>query len=193
MTEPATGEKSQPKSSFRNAYLVAFGILLSRLAGLIRMRVLAHFLGDTDAADAFYAAIKIPNFPQNLFGEGVLSASFIPVYAHLVAKGDKEQARKVASVILSLLTLIVSAFVAAGILTTPYLIDLIAPGFTGEKRDLTIRLVQIIFPGTGLLVLSAWCLGVLNSHGKFFLSYTAPVLWNFAIIGVLVDFAMNPP
>jgi len=181
-------ESSKPKSSFRNASLVAAGILLSRIAGLIRMRVLAHFLGDSDAGDAFYAAIKIPNFPQNLFGEGVLSASFIPVYANLIAQGDKEQARKVANVILSFLIMIVSFFVVTGIFVTPYLIDLIAPGFHGEKRELTIQLVQIIFPGTGLLVLSAWCLGILNSHGKFFLSYTAPVLWNFAIIGVLVAF-----
>lgn len=178
--------ETKPKSSFRNASLVAAGILLSRIAGLIRMRVLAHFLGDSDAGDAFYAAIKIPNFPQNLFGEGVLSASFIPVYANLIAQGDKEQARKVANVILSFLILIVSFFVAGGILVTPYMIDIIAPGFHGEKRDLTIHLVQVIFPGTGLLVLSAWCLGILNSHGKFFLSYTAPVLWNFAIIGVLI-------
>jgi putative peptidoglycan lipid II flippase len=154
--------KTKSKSSYGGAYLVAAGILLSRIAGLIRMRALAHFLGNSDAGDAFYAAIKIPNFPQNLLGEGVLSASFIPVYANLLAKGDKEQATKVAGVILSLLTLIVSVIVLVGIVTTPIFIDLIAPGFAGEKRELTIKLVQIIFPGTGLLVISAWCLGILN-------------------------------
>lgn len=174
------------KISYKGAFLVAVGILFSRLAGLIRLRALAHFLGDSDAADAFYAAVKIPNFPQNLFGEGVLSASFIPVYANLLAKGDREQANKVASIILSLLTLVISIIVAVGIMLTPLFIDVIAPGFTGEKRNLTIRLVQIIFPGTGLLVISAWCLGVLNSHHKFFLSYSAPVLWNAAIIAALI-------
>ena len=65
------------------------------------------------------------------------------------------------------------------------MIDLIAPGFTGDKRDLTILLVRIIFPATGLLVLSAWCLGILNSHHKFFLSYSAPVSLNGAVIAVL--------
>jgi putative peptidoglycan lipid II flippase len=79
-----------------------------------------------------------------------------------------------------------TVLVAIGILTTPILIDLIAPGFHGDKRLLTIHLVQILFPGTGLLVMSAWCLGVLNSHRKFFLSYAAPVIWNAAIIFVLV-------
>jgi putative peptidoglycan lipid II flippase len=64
----------------------------------------------------------------------------------------------------------------------------IAPGFHGAKRELAIRIVRILFPGAGLLVMSAWCLGILNSHRKFFLSYTAPVVWNFAMIGVLVVF-----
>jgi putative peptidoglycan lipid II flippase len=78
--------------------------------------------------------------------------------------------------------------VLLGVLITPALIALIAPGFSGLKREITIRLVRILFPGAGLLVLSAWCLGVLNSHRRFFLSYTAPVLWNVAIIGTLVVF-----
>jgi putative peptidoglycan lipid II flippase len=134
-------EKPESKPSYRSAFLVASAILLSRMAGLIRMRVLAHFLGDSDAADALYAAIKIPNFPQNLFGEGVLSASFIPVYANLISRGNKDEANRVASVIFSLLTVIASVIVIIGVLTTPFFIDLIAPGFSGEKRALTIRLV----------------------------------------------------
>ena len=182
----------KPKKSFHGAYLVAAGILLSRLTGLIRMRALAHFLGNSDAADAFYAAVKIPNFPQNLLGEGVLSASFIPVYANLVAKGNKEEAGKVAGVIFSLLAMVVATIVFSGIILTPYLIDIIAPGFHGEKRDLTIHLVQVIFPGTGLLVLSAWCLGILNSHHKFFLSYAAPVISNLAVVAVLFYFRHDP-
>jgi putative peptidoglycan lipid II flippase len=78
--------------------------------------------------------------------------------------------------------------VLIGILTTPFLIDAIVPGFTGEKRELTIHLVKILFPGAGLLVCSAWCLGILNSHGRFFMSYAAPVLWNAAMIGTLIGF-----
>ena len=85
-----------------------------------------------------------------------------------------------------LLRLLTSILVLLGVLFTPIFIDLIAPGFQGEKRLLTIRLVQILFPGTGMVVMSAWCLGVLNSHRKFFLSYAAPVIWNVAIIAALV-------
>jgi putative peptidoglycan lipid II flippase len=166
--------------------MVAAGILLSRIVGLIRSRVLAHFLATSDAADAFAAAFRIPNFLQNLFGEGALSASFIPVYASLLARDEQEEADRVAGAIGAVLGLGIAALVLVGVLATPVLIDAIAPGFAGEKRELAIRLVRILFPGAGLLVLSAWCLGVLNSHGKFFLSYAAPVIWNVAIIGALI-------
>lgn len=171
-----------------SAFLVGLGILLSRIAGLIRDRVFAHYLGNSDAADAFKAAFRIPNFLQNLFGEGVLSASFIPVYANLLSRGEDEEAGRVAGTIAALLALIVSILVLLGILFTPILIDLITPGFQGEKRALSLRLVQILFPGAGLLVLSAWCLGILNSHRRFFLSYAAPIVWNLAIIVTLLVF-----
>ncbi len=174
------------ESGGRFAFLVAAGIFLSRLAGLVRQRAFAHYFGSSAAADAFSAAFRIPNLLQNLFGEGVLSASFIPVYARLLAHGERESARKLAGAILALLALVTSVLVLLGVLATPWLIDLIAPGFTGAKRELTIRLVRIFFPGAGLLVLSAWCLGVLNSHRRFFLSYVAPVIWNAAIIAALL-------
>jgi putative peptidoglycan lipid II flippase len=184
----SAASRTLPASSKRFAFLVATGILLSRVAGLIRDRVFAHYFGNSAAADAFKAAFRIPNFLQNLFGEGVLSASFIPVYANLLARGDKEQARRTAGAVAALLLLSTSLIVLLGILTTPWLIYVIVPGFRGETRELTILLVRILFPGAGLLVASAWCLGVLNSHRKFFISYTAPVLWNIAMIAGMVAF-----
>jgi putative peptidoglycan lipid II flippase len=171
--------------SKRHALLVALGILLSRIAGLVRERVFAHFFGNSDAADAFKAAFRIPNFLQNMFGEGVLSASFIPVYASLLARKEDEEARRTAGAVAAILALTTSLIVLLGVLTTPYLIDAIAGGFSGEKRELTIRLVRILFPSAGLLVFSAWCLGVLNSHRRFFLSYAAPVVWNAAMIATM--------
>jgi len=171
---------------------VAAGILFSRLAGLVRLQVFAHYFGlESDAADAFNAAFRIPNFLQNLFGEGALSASFIPVYAALVARGEREDADRVAGAVGALLAILVSLLVLVGVLTTPLLIAAIAPGFTGDKRELTIQLVRILFPGAGLLVLSAWCLGVLNSHHRFLLSYTAPVMWNAAMIATLLIFGAS--
>ncbi|HXX53103.1 MAG TPA: murein biosynthesis integral membrane protein MurJ [Thermodesulfovibrionales bacterium] len=168
------------------AIAVAIGILLSRITGLVRERVFAFYLGNSDAAGAFRAALRIPNLLQNLFGEGVLSASFIPVYAKLLAEGKEEEAGVAASVVLSLLVAIAGLLVIIGVTFSRPLIAILAPGFHGAVRELTIKMVAIMFPGTGLLVLSAWCLGVLNSHRKFFLSYVAPVLWNLAIIAILV-------
>jgi putative peptidoglycan lipid II flippase len=185
---PVQAKPKRSESTASHAFLVGSGILLSRIVGLVRQRVFAYYFGTSAAKDAFDAAFKIPNFLQNVFGEGALSASFIPVYAGLLAKGDKEEATRVAGAVLTLLALAVSVLVLLGVISTPYLIDIIAPGFEGEKRELTIRLVKIFFPGAGLLVMSAWCLGVLNSHRKFFLSYTAPVIWNVTIIAALLGF-----
>jgi putative peptidoglycan lipid II flippase len=177
--------KRRTHSTGRGAFLVGAGILLSRIVGVVRQRVFAYFLGNSDAMDAFNAAFRIPNFLQNVFGEGALSASFIPVYAKLLAHDDEEEADRVAWSVFTLLALVVSVLVLAGVLSTPLLINAIAPGFSGEKRALTEQLVRIFFPGAGLLVLSAWCLGVLNSHRRFFLSYTAPVVWNLTLIAAL--------
>jgi len=181
VADPAT-HKPSGETTGRFAFLVAAGILSSRIAGLIRDRVFAHFFGLSAFADAFRVALRIPNFLQNLFGEGVLSASFIPVYANLLARKDEEEARHTAGAIAALLAFSTAIIVLIGVLATPYLIDAIAPGFHGEKRELSIRLVRILFPGVGMLVLSAWCLGILNSHRHFFLSYAAGVIWNAAMI-----------
>src|ERR1700716_1607969 len=144
---PAATPTSRKPTGRASALAVAAGILLSRLIGLIRDRVFAHYFGNSDAADAFKAAFRIPNFLQNLFGEGVLSASFIPVYAGLLARKDEDEARRTASAVAALLALSTSVLVLLGVLGTPYLINLIAPGFSGEKRELTIHLVRILFPG----------------------------------------------
>ena len=132
------------------------------------------------------AAFRIPNLLQNLFGEGALSASFIPVYAGHLGRQDSAEADRTANAVLALLGLVVAVIVLVGVLAAPLLVSAIAPGFTGDKRTLTIQLVRILFPGAGLLVVSAWCLGVLNSHRKFFMSYAAPVVWNIAVIVALV-------
>jgi len=178
--------KKAPPRTGRSAVFVAAGILVSRLAGLVRTRFFAHYFGLSAEGDAFAAGFRIPNFLQNLFGEGALSASFIPVYASLVAREDRREADRVAGAIASILALLVSGLVLLGVLATPLLIDAIAPGFTGAKRELTIQIVRILFPGAGLLVLSAWCLGVLNSHHRFLLSYAAPVMWNAAMIATMI-------
>jgi putative peptidoglycan lipid II flippase len=172
---------------------VASGIFLSRISGLVRQRVFAHYLGSGVVAGVFNAALRIPNLLQNLLGEGVLSSSFIPVYANLLARGEEEEADRVAGAVAGLLAAAAAALVVLGMLFTPAIVRVVTPGLTGEDHALAIRLVRVLFPATGTLVLSAWCLGVLNSHRRFFLSYAAPVVLNGAVVVALVLAASLAP
>ncbi len=170
----------------RLATSVAAGILVSRVLGFVRERVFAHYFGDGAAADAFRAALRIPNVIRNLLGEGTLSASFIPVYAGMIERGETDDARRLASVVASLLVIVTAVAALAGVVLAPVITDIAAPGFAGETRALTVRLVEILFPMSGVMILSAWCLGVLNTHRRFFLSYAAPAVWNIAQIATLI-------
>ncbi len=165
---------------------VAAGIFVTRVLGYVRERVFAYYFGSSAAADAFRAALKIPNAIRNLLGEGTLSASFIPVYAALNEREDKEAARALAGAVLGLLLLASGVLALLGIAFAPVLTALVAQGFDGPRRELTTVLVRILFPMTGLMVVSAWCLGVLNTHRRFFLPYAAPALWNVAGIIAMV-------
>ena len=187
---PGGRPPSSAASSGRSSTLVAAGILLSRVSGLARESAMGAFLGTGLALEAFRAALRIPNLLQNLLGEGALSASFIPVYARLRAEGRDAEAERLAGAVLGLLLLLTGTLVLVGVLFARPLTVILAWGYEGEKLDLTVDLVRILFPGIGFLVLSAWCLGVLNSHRRFFLSYVAPVLWNTAMIVALVGGAL---
>jgi putative peptidoglycan lipid II flippase len=191
MTQPPPQERARTRLSI-SAVLVATGILFSRISGYVRITLFSYVFGLTPPADAFNAALRIPNFLQNLLGDGVLSASLIPVYARLMSRENQARADQVARAILGVLAVTIAALVAAGVTFAPALLPLIAPGYSGETRELTITLVRIFFPGIGLLVFSAWCIAVLNSHHRFFLAYVAPVCWNAAIITALVLFRHLP-
>ena len=176
------------ESTRRSSGLVSAAILVSRVTGLVRERALGHYLGTSAAADAFTVASRLPNLMQHLLGEGVLSASFIPVYSRLLAAGRHEEAGRVAGAVAGLLALATGVLTLLGILLAEPLTSLVAAGLRArpETLRLTVDLVRIMFPAVGFLVLSSWCLGVLNSHRRFFLSYVAPALLNVVQVVVLV-------
>ena len=175
-----------PPSQGRLATRVAAGILVTRILGFVRERMFAHYFGNGATADAFRAALRIPNVIRNLLGEGTLSASFIPVYAGMIARGEVEGAKRLAGAVVSFLALLAAVAAGLGIVLAPVITDLVAPGFDGATRELTVTLVQILFPMSAVFILSAWCLGVLNTHRRFFLAYAAPSLWNIAWIATLL-------
>ncbi|MFO0590664.1 MAG: murein biosynthesis integral membrane protein MurJ [Polyangiaceae bacterium] len=182
----AESAASKPSRTGGGAAMVAAGILLSRLAGLVRQRVIAHYFGLSVLADVIAAAFRIGNVTQYLLGEGALSASFIPVYAKLRAEGRARDAATFALAALGALLVAVTAVSALGVSAAPWLSRAIVPGFSAEALASTTRLTRVLFPMTGLVILSAWGLGVLNAHRRFFVPYAAPVLWSAAQIAGLV-------
>ncbi len=181
---PATKGGSPPEA--RAAARVGAGIFLSRIFGLVRVRVFAHWFGAGDFADAWGAATKIPNVLQNLLGEGTLSASLIPVYAELIEQGREEDAGRFAGAALGILTVVAGSLTFLGVLLAGPLVSLFLGEWDPEKQALTATLIRVLFPMAGILVIAAWALGILNSHRRFFVSYVAPVFWNLAIIITLV-------
>ncbi len=170
----------------RHAARVAAGILVTRVLGYVRERATAHYLGNAAIADAFRVALRIPNAIRNLLGEGTLSASFIPVYAALNERVDKAAARSLAGAIAGLLLLGAGVLSVAGVVFAEPLTTVLAPGLEPGTRAITVTLMRMLFPMAGLMVFSAWCLGILNTHRHFFLPYAAPALWNIAGIVALV-------
>lgn len=175
------------------APLVAAGILSSRIVGLLRTAAFAHYFGVGPHVDVLNMALRAPNFLQNLLGEGTLSAAFIPIYSRLIHEGRREEAGRFAGAVFGLLAATAGGLALLGVIFARPITSVLAMGFLGDAKntvvdrfDLTVTAVRIIFPMTAFLVLSAWALGVLNSHRRFFLPYFAPVAWNAAIIAALV-------
>lgn len=185
------------RRSRRAATRVASGIAISRILGFLREMALAYFFGAGPHADVFRTALRGPNLLQNLLGEQTLSASFIPVYSRLLAADSREAAGRFAGAVFGLLLAAAGGLSLVGVLLAEPIVSLLAPGYLGDaalveagelsidRFPLAVKAVRIIFPMTGILVLSAWALGILNSHRRFFISYAAPALWNAAIIGAL--------
>ena len=198
MTEPLSPASVAPQAGRSGgAATVALGILSSRLIGFVRERAYAHFLGVGPHMDVLRVAFRAPNVIQNLLGEGTLSAAFIPIYSRMLEEGRQEEAGRFAGAVFGLLLAAAAAFSLLGVLLAEPIVAVLAAGFVREtgpvdRFELAAAAARIVFPMTGLLVLAAWALGVLNSHRRFFLPYFAPIVWNAAIIGALVWAASAP-
>lgn len=178
----------------RPATAVGAGIFLSRITGLARDVAVAAFLGTNLLADAYWAAIKIPNIIRNLLGEGTLSAAFVPVYSETIQKtgASSSESTRLASSVLGLVLTASVLLSALGVILAPWITDLVMLGAGEEPRRITTELVRILFPMSGMLIVGAWFLGVQNSHGRFFLPFVAPTIWNMSqIAGLFLAYAMG--
>ncbi len=166
------------------AGIIGLATFASRILGFIRDMVLARLFGAGAAADAFFVAYRIPNLLRELFAEGSMSAAFIPVFSEYLAKKPRRDAWELASAAFTTLLTILTGVCILGILASPWIVSLIAPGFSDnpDKQALTTLLTRIMFPYLLFIGLSALAMGVLNSIRSFAAPAFSPVLFNVAII-----------
>lgn len=194
---PVPEMPSSERRSGSAAALIALGILSSRIMGLVREKAVVFFFGLGAHYDVYQLVMKGANLLNNLLGEGTLSASFIPIYSRMLEEGRERDAGRFAGAVFGLLLVTMAVVTGIGVLAAKYLVTLIAPGFIGDaalvasgqlpinRFDLAVYALRITLPMAAFLALSAWTLGVLNSHRRFFLPYFAPTLMNVAVIVAL--------
>jgi putative peptidoglycan lipid II flippase len=176
---------SEKHAIARAASIIGIGTLLSRILGFLRDAVIAHFFGAGMAADAFFVAFRIPNLWRRLVGEGALTISFIPVYTETLVRRPEEESRELTHVAFTLAGTILFVITLLGIVFSPLLIRVIAPGWVAEapeKFQLTVSLNRIIFPYLFFMGLFALSMGILNSRRHFAAPAIAPVFLNIFMI-----------
>ncbi|MFA7057415.1 MAG: murein biosynthesis integral membrane protein MurJ [Candidatus Cloacimonadales bacterium] len=174
------------KALAKNISIMSLAVSLSRVLGLVRDQVMGFFFGASYLNDAFQIAINIPNLLRSLFGEGALSAAFVPIYNQIGIKKGKEYQIKFALNMLSLLTLLLTFLTIIGMAFAPWIVRVISPGLPLQTSLLTIKLTRIIFPYLFFIGVSSTMISILNSHNKFFMTGLSSGLYNLGIIGSLL-------
>nr|HPR16640.1 lipid II flippase MurJ [Candidatus Cloacimonadota bacterium] len=169
----------------KNVGSMSVAVAISRVFGLLRDIVMTNFFGTSYVADAFRVAFQIPNFLRLLFGEGALSAAFIPIYSDIGIKKGKDYQIRFAINVLSLLTIFLIILCMLGILLAPLLVKIIAPGLDATTQALTIKLTRVLFPYLFLIGLSSTFISILNAHDYFFLPGLSSAFLNIGMIAFL--------
>ena len=198
MTLAESARRVNAPAASSGAPRVAAGIVASRVLGLAREAAIAAVAGVGALTDILAIAFRAPNVLQNLLGDQALSASFIPVYSRLLAEGRRREAGALAGAVFGLLFAAMAVLSLLGVLLAPWIVRVLVPGLAGDadlvaagamtvdRLELATAAVRICFPMIGAIVLSAWCLGVLNSHRRFLLPYLAPCFWNASVIAAVL-------
>jgi putative peptidoglycan lipid II flippase len=188
---------NQSKTIASAAVILGAASLVSRFLGLVRDRILAGQFGAGNELDIYYAAFRIPDLVYSLLVFGAISAGFIPVFISYLGKkkvgsgtpnlSKDSQAWYLANSVLNLMTLSLIGICALLIILTPWVIKLVAPGFSSEKLSLTVQLSRIMFLSPFFLGLSAVLGGILQSFRRFLIYSLGPIMYNLGIIfGALV-------
>lgn len=168
------------------AFLIALFGIVSRILGFYRDRLLASEFGAGDTLDAYFAAFRIPDLLYNLLVMGALSAAFVPLFTEFLSRRDEEGANRLAAGTMRFLLLLLGTISVLAAFGAPWLIAIIAPGFSGAKQDLSVELTRVMLLSPILLGMSAVFGGMLVSRKRFFAYSLAPVFYNVGIIfGIL--------
>jgi putative peptidoglycan lipid II flippase len=168
--------------------------LLSRIAGFARDIVLAAVLGAGPLADAFFAALRLPNHFRAIFAEGAFNAAFVPAYARELQQNGAGAARFFADRVFTILLAVQVALLVLALLFTPTVVRVLAPGFDGDatRFPLAVELTRITFPYLLLMTLVTLLSGVLNAVERFAAAAAAPILLNISMIAALALAAFFP-
>ena len=163
------GEAAGEHGLLRSAGVVSAAVLLSRVTGLVREAAMARLFGAGAVYDAFLTGFRIPNLTRNLFAEGALASAFVPTFAQALTTGTALEAAELAQVVATALTLAAGAVCVLGLVFSPQLVRLLAPGFARVpgKFELTVLLTRIMFPFLLLVALAAEAMAILNARGRF--------------------------
>jgi putative peptidoglycan lipid II flippase len=172
-------------SMLRGFFTVGSWTLVSRVLGFFRDIFIAGVLGASPVAEAFVVAFSLPNLFRRFFAEGAFNMAFVPMFSKKLESGDAPL--NFAKDALSMLALLLIALNVVALLAMPYLVWIMASGFSGDERfDLTVLFGRIAFPYILFISLAALISGVLNSAGKFIAASAAPIFLNLCFIAALL-------
>ncbi|MFH1655765.1 MAG: murein biosynthesis integral membrane protein MurJ [Candidatus Omnitrophota bacterium] len=185
------------KSIIKSTYLISSGTVLSRILGFVRDIVIAGLFGTSFAAEAFVVAFRIPNLFRSLVGEGAINAAVVPVFSEYIVRKEKEDFLRLTNITFCLSFIVLSAITILGIIFSPLIVRVIAPGFINDvsKLNLAVRLTRIMFPYLVLIGLTAYSMGILHSFKSFFAPAFAPALLNISLIvsALIATLKLNEP
>jgi putative peptidoglycan lipid II flippase len=182
------------KLNTKAAGIVGLAVLCSRILGLVREQILGALFGGGRLMDAFTVAFRIPNLLRDLFAEGALSTSFITTFSKTIATEGDKAAWTLANKVATLTLIVLSSITIVGILTAPWLVHALAPGFEGDKAALTVTLTRIMYPFILLVSLAALVMGMLNAKEVFGMPAMASSFFNMGSIvgGLAIGYVLDP-
>jgi putative peptidoglycan lipid II flippase len=196
INDERTTTNDERPSVARSAGIVSIAVFLSRITGLVREKVMAHFFGAGFEYDAFLLGFRIPNLTRDLFAEGALSSAFVPIFTQTMQAEGKKKAAVLSNLVGSALILVVGVFCVLGVIFSPALVGLLAPGFHNVpgKFELAVQMTRIMFPFLLLVALAAQAMGVLNACNRFGVPAMSSTFFNLGSVafGLMIGLTLGP-